>query len=184
MNKEGKRKEITFTLIAAASLDGRITRGGKEGTGWTSTEDKRWFQKELDRCDALVMGRKTFDVIKRPLTPRNRIVFSHTRLFCYSQEHQNKDGEVVCFSGTRQKFFAILKEYQWNHIAILGGTNIYNWFLKRNLVDEIYLTLEPVIFGAGQPFLATRFAMTSRFRLVSIKRLNPQGTLLLHYKKD
>ncbi len=77
-------------LLAAVSLDGRITCGATEGSEWTSKEDKAFFQHELDRADALIMGRKTFEAIKRPLTPRNRIVFTRQHLFQCSTEHWNR----------------------------------------------------------------------------------------------
>ncbi len=191
------RKNIRpkFVLFAAVSLDGRITAGKTEGSAWTSKEDKSFFQRELDRADVAVMGRKTFDAIRRPLTPRNRIVFTRSsfaeqkllgftrsRPFCYSQEQQNGQGATICFSGTRQGLLTVLHERGWHRVAIVGGTSIYDWFLKRNLVDEIYLTLEPVIFGSGKPLTAQSLTHLSRFKLASTKRLNRYGTLLLHYK--
>ena len=68
----------------AISLDGRITDGAEEGSEWTSREDKAFFHRELDRADVAVMGRKTFDAIVRPLTSRNRIVFSSSATFSHT----------------------------------------------------------------------------------------------------
>ena len=182
MNKTGGHGKVTCTLIAAVSLDGRITRGNKEGSDWTSREDHQWFQKKLDDFDVLVMGRKTFEVIKRPLKPRNRIVFTQTQLFCCSQEHQHNRCTTAFFGGAG-KLRKLLASQNWTRIAIVGGTSIYDWFLKRGLVDELYLTFEPVIFGKGKLFSA-RFSKSPRvFRLASMKKLNREGTLLLHYKK-
>ena len=177
-----QKRNLRFTLLAAVSLDGRITRGKEEGSRWTSAEDQRWFQKKLDEFDTLVMGRKTFAALKHPLTPRNRVIFTHSRLFCCSQEYQNRRGKAIFFSGTRQKLFATLQERRWRRSAIVGGTSIYDRFLKRALVDEIYLTLEPVIFGRGKFLISGRFPALSRCRLLSVQKLNSNGTLLLHYQ--
>ena len=182
MNKARKRAKLAFTLIAAVSLDGRITRGSKEGSEWTSAEDKEWFCRELDRYDAVIMGRKTFDAVKLPLTPRNRIVFTHTQLFCCSQEHQH-NGCAAAFFGSAGKLRKLLASQNWTRIAVLGGTSIYNWFLKRRLVDEMYLTVEPVIFGSGRPLTSKHLKSPSRFRLVAVRKLNQRGTLLLHYTR-
>jgi|SRR3989338_5116568 len=190
MHKSQKPK---FTLLAAVSLDGRITRGGTEGSAWTSPEDKKWFRRELARYDAVLMGRRTFDAaclrrgrrgrqVRRPLVPRNRIVFTQTQLFCCSQEHQHNRCTTAFFGGAG-KLRKLLASQNWTRIAIVGGTSIYDWFLKRGLVDELYLTFEPVIFGKGKLFSA-RFSKSPRvFRLASMKKLNREGTLLLHYKK-
>ena len=179
MKKQGRN--LRFTLLAAVSLDGRITRGNKEGSDWTSREDHQWFQKKLDDFDVIVMGRKTFEVIKRPLKPRNRIVFTQTQLFCCSQEHQHNRCTTAFFGGAG-KLRKLLASQNWTRIAVLGGAQIYDWFLKRNLISEMYLTLEPVVFGSGRPLASVSPHKSPAFRLVSVKRLNRQGTLLLHYR--
>ncbi len=171
-----------FTLIAAVSLDGRITQGRKEGSDWTSREDKAWFHKELDRYDAVIMGRKTFDTIQRPLAPRNRIVFTTSVIPAQSLPPRRRGAGIqIPFCGSRQKLLATLKERNWTRITILGGTSVYDWFLKRGLISEIYLTLEPVIFGAGKPLTSKGLQPFARFRLASVRKLNRRGTLLLHY---
>lgn len=52
---ERKNKRQLFILYAALSLDGRITDGRKEGSDWTSREDKKFFQSELDKADVVIM---------------------------------------------------------------------------------------------------------------------------------
>lgn len=171
-----------FILLAAVSLDGRITRGNEEGTEWTSMDDKRFFERELDNFDAVIMGRGTFEAIEPPLKPRNRIVFTHSPLFQSSVEHWNSAGPIVPFSGTSARLLKLLKMHGWKRVAILGGTSIYDWFLKRGLIDEMYLTLEPVIFGTGKALASVALESLTTFKLLSTKKLNSQGTLLLHYK--
>ncbi len=172
----GKARQPNFILLAAISLDGKITTGRKEGSEWTSKEDKVFFRHELDRADAVVMGRKTFEAIKHPLTSRNRLVFSRRKIFSHSAECQN------IFGGSAAELLRLLGQNGWHRIAIVGGTAIYDWFLKRDLVDEMYLTLEPLVFGNGKPLVSRRLNLPRKFRLASVKKLNARGTLLLHYQ--
>ena len=146
-------------------------------------EDKKWFRRELARYDAVLMGSRTFAAIKRPLTPRNRIVFSRHLVFQCSTEHWNTKCETFGFSGSPHDLRGFLEKRRWIHIAVVGGTQIYDWFLKRNLIGEIYLTVEPIIFGKGRLFSAGFGKSLRVFRLTSMKKLNRKGTLLLHYKK-
>lgn len=141
------------------------------------------FRGELDRADVVILGRKTFDTIVRPLTPRNRIVFTRKKLFSNSQKFENKTGDctTVAFSGFPEKLRSLLRRHDWRRVVIAGGTFVYEWFLKNKLVDEIYLTLEPVIFGSGKPFLAS-ISTESDWILTSVKKLNKRGTMLLHYQ--
>jgi len=172
------RKKIKFILLVAVSLDGYIANGEKEGSEWTSPEDKKFFFKELDKCDVAIMGRKTFDAIKRPLTPRNRVVFTHQKTFRHSAEYEN----VLAFAGSVSALLSFLKKQSWKRVAIVGGTSIYDWFLKQNLVDEVYLTIEPVLFGTGKTFTSRILPVCRKSKLVSVRKLNTKGTLLLHYK--
>lgn len=169
-------KRPTFILVVAVSLDGKITNGKKEGTEWTSKEDQKFFRGELDRADAVILGRKTFEAIPRPLTPRNRIVFSHTKTFSHFAEYQN----VKVFKGGENKLLTLLQKMRWKRIVIAGGTEIYEWFLHHKIVDEIYLTVEPVTVGSGKPFLSN-FRTMSNWQLTSVKMLNSRGTVVLHY---
>ncbi len=173
-----KSKKPVFILIAAISLDGKITAGSKKGSEWTSKEDRKWFQAELDRSDAVIMGRKTFDAIPRPLTVRNRIVFSHKKTFQHSGECPN------IFSGGKSDLLRLIVSKKWKRCAVVGGTSVYQWFLERNLINEMSLTVEPVIFGSGKLLTENSILTKLNFTLQSVKNLNAKGTLLVHYKSN
>ena len=55
------------TLVAVQSLDGCITRGAEPGVGFASEADQVWFRKALNQFDAIVMGRKTYEPVRRHL---------------------------------------------------------------------------------------------------------------------
>ncbi|MDO8620067.1 MAG: dihydrofolate reductase family protein [bacterium] len=182
-------KKPTFILVVAVSLDGKITNGKKEGTEWTSKEDQKFFRGELDRADVVILGRKTFEAIPRPLTPRNRIVFSQRKPAVIPAPARRSPlgagGEAgiqdtFYFHGTPRELLNHCAKCRWNRVVIAGGTSIYQWFLKHKLVDEMYITVEPIVFGSGKPFLAEG-SFAENWTLVSVKKLNKSGTLLLHY---
>ncbi len=121
-------------------------------------------------------------VLPQGLTPCGQGAgFTKTQLFCCSQEHQHNRCTAAFFGGAG-KLRKLLASQNWTRVAVLGGAQIYDWFLKRNLISEMYLTLEPVIFGSGKLLASQSLKSLRRFRLSSLKRLNPRGTLLLHYK--
>lgn len=68
-------------------------------------------------------------------------------------------------------------------VLVAGGSVLCSNFLAAGLVDELYLTLEPVLFGMGEPMLAERLLDIS-LRLQSVVRLNDKDTLLAHYKLE
>jgi riboflavin biosynthesis pyrimidine reductase len=53
-------------------------------------------------------------------------------------------------------------------------------FFAAGLVDEIWLTVEPILFGGGTPLLVARVDV--RLELLASEKLNAAGTLLLRYR--
>ena len=62
-----------FKAIAAVSLNGVIGAGNK--IPWHLPEDFKWF-KQITTGHVIVMGRKTFESIGKPLPNRQTIVLS------------------------------------------------------------------------------------------------------------
>lgn len=65
-----------LALVAARSLNGVIGKDG--GLPWHIPEDLRHF-KRVTLGHAILMGRKTFDSIRRPLPDRRNIVISRQK---------------------------------------------------------------------------------------------------------
>ena len=63
--------------------------------------------------------------------------------------------------------------------AVLGGSHVHSLFLEAGLTDEVWLTIEPALFGGGTPLLARRADV--RLDLRTIEKLGP-ATLLLKYQ--
>jgi len=63
---------------------------------------------------------------------------------------------------------------------VIGGAETASEFLQANLVDEVYLNIEPVIFGEGMP-LATPASFEAKLNLLETKMLSPQ-VIQLRYK--
>ena len=68
----------------------------------------------------------------------------------------------------------------YKKILLVGGATINGLFLKENLVDELYLTIEPKIFGSGKNIIEGQL-LDSKLKLLNIQKINKEGTLLLKY---
>jgi dihydrofolate reductase len=64
-------------------------------------------------------------------------------------------------------------------VALIGGSNINTFFAKENLIDELWITIEPIIFGKGLNLFTQEIRMD--LEILSIENLN-KNTLLLKYK--
>jgi dihydrofolate reductase len=148
-----------FKAIAAMSLNRVIGADGK--IPWHLPEDFKWFKK-MTMGNIVVMGRKTFEGLGRPLPSRKnmiltrhpqRLIKSHPEIF--GQYHEWRGGRYL--KRAYQFHFTKLEKKQQteilifnsldrldpsefpNDIFICGGAQIYEQALQR--CSDLYLTL-------------------------------------------
>lgn len=138
-----------------------------------SKEDWRFFQQSLSRADAVVVGRNTYAAAAERLRKRNTFVLSSR------PKTLTRRGTVTFVNPTSINLQKLLEKYK--SVAVLGGGVVYRYMMEHRLLDELFITIEPLIFGRGKEMFAGG-AKTTRVNLLSVKRLNRTGTLLLHYK--
>ena len=120
-----------LSIIVAASDNGVIGRGGE--LPWRLSADLQRF-KRLTMGHALVMGRKTYESIGRPLPGRTSIVI--TRDPDWRAEH---DGVLVATNVDEALALAATAPVESPQEAfIIGGGEIYRLFLSRT--DRVHLT--------------------------------------------
>lgn len=165
-----------YFAVAAVSLDGRIARYIGEPSNWTSREDKKFLHSILDTCDVIVVGSTTYRIARKPLSKRNCIVCTRVvpRVI-------QKSARLAYLNLDKVDIENYIADQKYRKVCILGGSQIYSYFFERDLVDEFFLTIEPVAFGKGVG-LFCKDIKANKIRLVSVRRLNRKGALLLHYK--
>jgi dihydrofolate reductase len=174
-------------LIAAVSADGFIDRGSHQAsTEWTSAEDKKFFRDRTKEAGVMVVGRTTFETIGRALPGRKIYVLS-------SQSKPEKfseipDSQVEYTSLTPAELLSQLETTalmdadgttkKIKEVAVCGGSSIYTQFIQAGLIDTLYLTMEPVVFGEGIKLF--NGSISPKLSLKSVTNLSEQ-TLLLEY---
>ena len=160
---------MIITLIAAISADGKIAQSpGQSSLNWTSKEDTRFFVEKTKEIGTMVMGRKTFETIGKALPGRRMIVLSSNAGMVEGVEFTSE---------TVVDLVARLESEGVAGLAVCGGSTVYSQFLAAGLVNELFLTVEPVLFGNGMP-LASEFGRIN-LKLVESKPLG--GGVLLHF---
>lgn len=118
-----------WTLVVAASRNGVIGRG--DGLPWKLRSDLQRFKK-LTMGHCLLMGRKTYDSIGRPLPGRQTVVLSRTLAQPSAAGYQvaSNLGQVSALveSGRR--------------VMVVGGAEIYRQILEEHpsRCSTIFLT--------------------------------------------
>lgn len=119
----------TLSHIVAAAANGAI---GKAGTmPWHLPADFRFFKAQT-MGKAMIMGRKTFDSIGKPLPGRLSLVVSRDPTYAPA-------GAVVLPSIEAAISYAEDRRAEWgDEIFIIGGGEVYRQTMA--IVDRIYLT--------------------------------------------
>ena len=124
-------------IIAARSINKVI---GKNGViPWNIDGEKQQF-KELTTGNIVIMGRKTYEEIGRPLPNRTTIVVSKTKSF---------QAENLTTAGSLKEALQLAAATQKN-IYIAGGSSLYKEALP--LADKIYLTEVQLVIPNGDAF--------------------------------
>lgn len=113
-------------MIACVSQDGGLGCDG--GLLWHIPEDMKFFRKTT-QGGTVVMGRKTFESIGRPLPGRENLVLSSRPLDIPSVRSFQDQASL-------EKYLKSLDSV--HNIYIIGGASLYQMFLGQ--VNKIYLT--------------------------------------------
>jgi dihydrofolate reductase len=158
-------------LVAAITADGFIGRNAGHLADWTSREDKKLFVRLTKQAGTMVMGSKTFATIGRALPGRKTIVYT-TR-----PDEFSVDG-VEATDESPVELVARLENDGVKALAVCGGASIYALFMDAGVVDELYLTIEPLLFGTGVPLFSSE--LDCKLSLLDLEKLN-EHSILLHY---
>ena len=114
---------MTLSLIVATSLNSVI---GKENQlPWHLPADLAWFRQNTTG-KPVIMGRKTFESIGRPLPKRTNIVLSR----------QPFEYEGVVWKNSLESAVGFAKDFE--EIMLIGGGELFKQYLPT--VDKLYLT--------------------------------------------
>lgn len=170
----GADADVKVLIIAAVSADGLMgAHDGQSSMDWRSPEDGKSFGLLTREAGVMVMGSATYKTFRVKRAPPGR------RLIVYTHDPASITGENVETTSEDPKTLVTrLAAEGYSALAVCGGAAIHSLFFDAGLVDELYLTVEPVIFGQGIPF--ARQPSNVRLRLLDATSLNT-NTLLLHY---
>lgn len=171
--------KTTYTAVAAITVDGKIARDLAHMSDWTSKEDKEILRAAIAESDAVLVGNNTYKTAIAPLSKRNCVVITRS-----VSEPKRANPLCVYINPEKNDLRNFLEaECGYQSVCILGGAATYNYCLAHDMLDFLYLTIEPVVFGAGID-LFTDLPREVKFQLVDFRKLNPGGTIFLKYRKS
>jgi dihydrofolate reductase len=169
-------------MAMVMSLDGKTTKWHRPKIyEWTSPEDREYFSFLLKKQKVLILGRKTYEAAKTFITsasPSLKIVLTDDPKKYRLAE---KPGRLEFVKDKPRRLIDRLRSKGFKTAMLIGGELTNTAFLKMGLIDEIWITIEPLLLGSGNGlFLKNNFSIP--LVLYDYKKINQRGTLLLKYR--
>jgi len=166
-------------LIFVSTLDGKITKwGDPKIRSWSSNADQAYFDTIWNSTRVVIMGSGTYKPAPVKPNPKHLFIVMTRQPFKYRDfkvpgqlEFTNESPEVL------------LHRFQDSekNVLIVGGSHVATSFLRRQLIDELWLTIEPKIFGKGDSLVINE-KLDIELKLLSFIRVNDHGTLITKYE--
>lgn len=134
---------MKVTIMMTTTLDGKIAKDSDHFADWSEKADKVLFKEKTKEAGVLIMGSKTFDTIGKPLPGRKNIIMTR------KTDRISDDKDLVFTNDNPIKIIKELEEQGFEEVIIAGGTKVNSLFAKEDLVDELLITISPLIFGSG-----------------------------------
>jgi dihydrofolate reductase len=173
-------KQRNIVIFIATSLDGYIAREN-DSLDWlfkVEGEGDNGYSSFYETVDTILIGKRTYDWVMEhengnfPYKDKECFVFSRT---------VHEDNEYVKFiNGDVVDFASKLKSEEGRRIWLVGGGELIHSFLKEKLVDELIITVAPVLIGKGIS-LFKELDFDLEWSLKGMKQFNQFAEL--HYEK-
>ena len=167
-------------LIFVSSLDGKVTRwGDPDVKTWSSREDKDYYQEVWNNSPLVVMGSGTFAVDRHKPSPGHLMVV----MTAHPDHYKNAEikGQLEFTDEPPVGLYNRFRDAGYKEMLVAGGPHVAASFLKDQLIDEIWLTIEPKIFGKGGSFVVEA-ELDIEVRLIHLQKANESGTLITRYE--
>ena len=162
-------------ILAALTADGFVARNVNHPSNeWTGYQDKRLFTWLTKWGKTLIVGHNTYKTFNGRALPGRRIIVL-TR-----DPGAQPPAEGVEFTNeSPDKLLARLEAEKTIGVAIIGGLQTYDIFMKSGLVHDFYLSIQPLFFGKGLHLFESTTEM--RLELSEAQVSTADSTVILHY---
>ncbi len=166
-------------LVFVSTLDGKVTKWGNSFVrDWSSKQDQEYYKQIWKDAQLIVMGSNTY--IAEKFSP------SSQHLLLVMTKHSSKynqyevPGQIEFIDDDPKELVEQFQKRNFELMIVVGGPHVASSFLEKQLIDELWLTIEPKIFGTGGNFVIEQ-KMDIDLKMISCEKVNEQGTLIVKY---
>lgn len=150
--------KFKVTIHMVSSLDGMIAKWDNS-VSWFETssiyengvvgEDPEEFLKNID---CYVMGSKTYELALELSKEYGWAYGDKPTAVLTNRKLQTHRQNIEFFSGDLNQFVNEILKPKYENVWVVGGAMLVRDFIRLKLVDEIRVSILPIILGDGLPF--------------------------------
>lgn len=157
----------------AISLNGMIAKNNDD-TSWISKEEWDSYSLAVRTAGNLVVGYRTYGILtKQPEFSE----FKDVKLVVVAHENFQTLSSNHTVARSPKEALKLLSDFK--EVIVAGGGALNASFLDENLIDEIYIDVEPIILGRGIPLFRDK-DFEHKLKLLGQKKIT-DNEIQLHY---
>lgn len=167
-------------LYIAASLDGYIatTEDGLDFLSLVEQEGQDYgYGAFIQTVDTVIVGRRTYDKV---ISMGFDFPHADKETYILTRTPKPSIGSVSFYTGDIKELVTQLKQASGKNIFCDGGAQVVTLLLNEQLIDEVILSVVPVILGNGIRLFQEGLP-EQRLQLHSTRSFE-KGLVQLHYK--
>lgn len=170
-------------IYIATSLDGYIAKPNDDLSFLKLVEkegEDYGYAAFTSIIDTIILGRKTYDWVLKSIGT-SHYDNGERDVYVITRTERPNVGKTIFYTGDLSELVKQLKSKEGKHIYCDGGAEVINELLKADLIDEMIISVIPVLLGNG-----TRLFKDGRteqqLELVNTKSFDT-GLVQLHYRR-
>ena len=177
-------------IVAAEflSLDGVMESPDKWHFPYYNNEMAEVQSAQMASWDTLLLGRRTYEEFAAVWPGRSGSEFgpvaefmnNSPKLVASTTLHTLEWHNSTLIKGSIGDQLDKLKQQPGRDIAVIGSANLVQWLLRENLLDRLYLLIDPIVVGTGKRLFAQDGGQVP-LRLVDSRTFGT-GVLFLTYE--
>ncbi len=171
-----------LSIFIASSLDGYIAQPNDDLSFLKIVEkegEDYGYAEFTQNIDTIIIGRKTYDWVVKEIGA-GHYDNGERNVYVITRTAKPPTGKTTFYTGKLTDLIQELKSKNGKNIYCDGGAEVINELLQHNLIDELIISVIPILLGAG-----TRLFKDDRpeqaLELITTKTFDT-GLTQLHYK--
>ena len=171
-------------LGLAVTLDGYI-EGPNGEYDWCFTDQDYGLKEFFSRIDAIFIGRKSYEMMQQHTDGDNNATIPGMppmAEYVFSRTLRSVKKGAVLVSGDSIAEARRIKEQPGRDIWLFGGASLTDALMKEGLVDQLWMSVHPLLLGSGKPLFHEQNSRT-KLTLLETKTYET-GLVSLSYSID